>query len=366
MDKSWIKLKNRRCKEYESGVEKFLEFAYVDKEDDMKISCPCSQCNNFRDQDKGTVMTHLVKNGFRKDYTRWIYHGEAFEDDLDDDNISLNVDHEDTNDDIDLNMMLNNIGTANWGENWQSEKETSENLPNGKESEADKIIRLLKDAKKDLYTGCDRFSKLSFIVTLLHLKNMSGWTIKSFDVLLGVLRIALPVEALIPKSFYEAKKIIRDLGFKSEKIHACVNDCILYRKEYENLSTCPNEKCNEPRYKSNGSKVPRKVLRYFPLTTRLQRLYVNKEIACDMRWHKEKRVDDDNIMRHPADSEAWKHFNRTHELFAQDPRNVRLGLATDGFNPFGNLSNAYSIWPVFLVPYNLPPWKCMKDPFFFM
>lgn len=145
-----------------------------------------------------------------------------------------------------------------------------------------------------------------------------------------------------------------------------MNDCILYRKEYENLSTCPNEKCNEPRYKSNGSKVPRKVLRYFPLTTRLQRLYVNKEIACDMRWHKDKRVDDDNIMRHPADSEAWKHFNRTHELFAQDPRNVRLGLATDGFNPFGNLSNAYSIWPVFLVPYNLPPWKCMKDPFFIM
>ncbi|XP_028125331.1 uncharacterized protein LOC114322251 [Camellia sinensis] len=30
------------------------------------------------------------------------------------------------------------------------------------------------------------------------------------------------------------------------------------------------------------------------------------------------------------------------------------------------MSNSYSIWPVFLVPYNLPPWKCMKDPFFMM
>ncbi|GJW51405.1 transposon protein, CACTA, En/Spm sub-class [Tanacetum coccineum] len=41
-------------------------------------------------------------------------------------------------------------------------------------------------------------------------------------------------------------------------------------------------------------------------------------------------------------------------------------LATDGFNPFGNLSSSYSIWHVFVVPYNLPPWKCMKDPYMFM
>ena len=41
--------------------------------------------------------------------------------------------------------------------------------------------------------------------------------------------------------------------------------------------------------------------------------------------------------------------------FSQDPRNVRLGLATDGFNPFGTMSTHYSMWPVVLVPYNMPP-----------
>ncbi|CAL8137299.1 unnamed protein product [Prunus armeniaca] len=56
--------------------------------------------------------------------------------------------------------------------------------------------------------------------------------------------------------------------------------------------------------------------------------------ATDMRWHKEKQVDDD-VMRHPADGEAWKEFNRTFPEFAADSRNVRLGLATDGFNPYG-------------------------------
>jgi hypothetical protein len=45
---------------------------------------------------------------------------------------------------------------------------------------------------------------------------------------------------------------------------------------------------------------------------------------------------------------------------------VRLSLASDGFNPFGNMSTLYSIWPVVLVPYNLPPWRCMKDPYMIM
>jgi hypothetical protein len=52
--------------------------------------------------------------------------------------------------------------------------------------------------------------------------------------------------------------------------------------------------------------------------------------------------------------------------FAADPRNVRLALATDGFNPFGNLSTTYSIWPVVLVPYNMPPWMCMKPSSFML
>ncbi|KAI5327587.1 hypothetical protein L3X38_026983 [Prunus dulcis] len=74
--------------------------------------------------------------------------------------------------------------------------------------------------------------------------------------------------------------------------------------------------------------------------------------ATDMRWHKEKRVDDD-VMRHPADGEAWKEFDRTFPEFAADPRNVRLGLATDGFNPYGVLNQHHNTWPIFIFPYNL-------------
>lgn len=39
-------------------------------------------------------------------------------------------------------------------------------------------------------------------------------------------------------------------------------------------------------------------------------------------------------MSHPADGEAWQDFDREYPSFAKDARNLRLGLATDGFNPF--------------------------------
>ncbi|GJW98084.1 reverse transcriptase domain-containing protein [Tanacetum coccineum] len=42
------------------------------------------------------------------------------------------------------------------------------------------------------------------------------------------------------------------------------------------------------------------------------------------------------------------------------------GLVADGFNPFGNLSQAYSMWPVILITYNLPPWLCMKESSFML
>ncbi|XP_068498546.1 uncharacterized protein [Phaseolus vulgaris] len=71
-------------------------------------------------------------------------------------------------------------------------------------------------------------------------------------------------------------------------------------------------------------------------------------------------------MRHPRDSEAWKAFDVLHPEFANDPRNVRLGLASDGFNPFGTVSTSYSIWSVVLIPYNRPPWECMKQTSFIL
>jgi hypothetical protein len=74
----------------------------------------------------------------------------------------------------------------------------------------------------------------------------------------------------------------------------------------------------------------------------------------------------DNVMSHPADGEAWKDFDDKFRDFAADPRNLRFSLATDGFNPFGNMSTQYSMWPVLLTPLNLAPWESVNPSNCFM
>src|SRR5690606_18889155 len=42
------------------------------------------------------------------------------------------------------------------------------------------------------------------------------------------------------------------------------------------------------------------------------------------------------------------------------------GLCTDGFSPFGKHGRQYSLWPVILTPYNLPPNLCLRREFLFL
>jgi hypothetical protein len=156
------------------------------------------------------------------------------------------------------------------------------------------------------------------------------------------------------------KQYIKVLGLGYEKIDFCKNNCALFWMEYNDLDECPV--CKESRWKHDGAggkkKIPWKVLRYFPLVQRLQRLFASEQTSRETRWHKEILTPDPDLLRHPADGDEWKQFDLDHPDFAADPRNLRLGLATDGFNPFGNMSNSYSMWPVLVTPYNQAPWTC--------
>jgi hypothetical protein len=71
-------------------------------------------------------------------------------------------------------------------------------------------------------------------------------------------------------------------------------------------------------------------------------------------------------MVRPSNSDTWKALDNFDLEFAQDARNVCIGLATDGFTPFGDNAASYSCWPVFAVPCNLPPSFCMKYEFMFL
>ncbi|XP_074377016.1 uncharacterized protein LOC141718533 [Apium graveolens] len=53
-------------------------------------------------------------------------------------------------------------------------------------------------------------------------------------------------------------------------------------------------------------------------------------------------------------------MDATYPHFSLDNQNVRLGVASDGFNPYGKMSSTRSIRPIVIVNHNLPPWLNMK------
>jgi len=103
--------------------------------------------------------------------------------------------------------------------------------------------------------------------------------------MLTVIGSLLPEGHILPKSMYEAQKILRSLKMPYEKIHACLNGCMLFRKQYADANYCT--KCKSSRWlevdSSDGQKRQLKILvkivRYLPFIPRIQRLYMTEESA---------------------------------------------------------------------------------------
>jgi hypothetical protein len=67
-----------------------------------------------------------------------------------------------------------------------------------------------------------------------------------------------------------------------------------------------------------------------------------------MDYHARKRIED-GVLRMPADGYAFKEIVAKWPGITDEPHNVRLSLATDGVNPFGQLQSVYLVWPIFLL-----------------
>ena len=343
IDKTWTTLRNRTSLEYWNGLQAFMAMASVHADSSGRIRCPCVRCINNRLQTVPIVKAHIFDYGFHEGYQTWVYHGEVEAD------VANEVD-----DDDDVDEMIPMVEDFLL----PTTEEVEENPAAGQAYDD-----LFVEIETELFPGCDWISSLNFMAKLLHLKVRGKIPISVFDQILKLLKFSFPKENKIPSTYYECKKRLQKLGLGYESIHVCQHDCCLFYKEHSTKDVCPI--CKSSRWisteNSDGKKVPHKVMRYFPLTPRLRRLYSSRLMAKDMSWHHTGKSKDEGVMRHPADGLAWKDFDARHPDFAIEPRNVRLGLAADGFNPFGNMSQSYSMWPVVLANYNLPPWMCMKD-----
>ena len=151
--------------------------------------------------------------------------------------------------------------------------------------------------------------------------------------------------------------MISHMGLDYTRYHACVNDCVLFCKENENARNCP--KCGESRYEDVEGGIPRKVLQHFPLKIHLEHMFCTIDLADLMVWHSKHQSKDDTL-RVPSDCEAFKNIDATWPMFKEEPRNVKLGIALDGINPFSNQSSRWSSWPVAVINYNIPPFLAIR------
>jgi hypothetical protein len=76
--------------------------------------------------------------------------------------------------------------------------------------------------------------------------------------------------------------------------------------------------------------------------------------------------ENDQVMVHPFDCEAWKALDDFDADFTWAAQNVCIGLATDGFSPYNMSAASYYCWSIFAILYNLPPTLCMKYEYMFL
>ncbi|XP_074322753.1 uncharacterized protein LOC141659723 [Apium graveolens] len=364
-DRSWVGHNRYNdlkylTEEYKNGVDDFIKFAcdHLDPRDGGLIRCPCNDCVNKYFKDPSAVKVDLYLNGIMEWYTRWDLHGERDMPRGDTNTSSHNI-HYNDEDMYDARDMLRDFADAN---------RHFENFVEEPNTKAKEFYEMVENASEPIYPNNPNFTTLSFVNKLLHWKHKHNCTNSGFDELIHLFGSVLPVDHKLPRNYYDVRKMIRGLHMEYEKIDACENDCMLFYKENRNKTHC--DICTTSRYKEQKdpkkNKIPRKILRYFPLTQRLQHLFMNKKTAEDMRWH-HNRVKVDGQLCHPADGDEWKQFDRRFPNFSKEIRNVRLGLSSDGFDPFRDShAREYTVWPVVVVVYNLPPSMCTKAPYMFM
>ncbi|KAK6773100.1 hypothetical protein RDI58_028338 [Solanum bulbocastanum] len=177
MDKSWLNIRNRVDQRYRDGVEGFLNWAF-------------SQPEGFWDFCRvwdlhGEVLARVENSN--------VTHRDEVEDDSNEDEITKMI--------HDACGYINVENTTN-----SSEGNEESNM------HATKFYKLLKDTETKLYPDCTKVSKLYFIVKLLHLKCLNHRSNKSMDELLSLFKEVLPEGSFVPISFYEAKRVLCDLG----------------------------------------------------------------------------------------------------------------------------------------------------------
>ncbi|KAL9669519.1 hypothetical protein QQ045_007066 [Rhodiola kirilowii] len=306
MDKSWMGLE-RGDSRYIQGIMDFVQFS-KGRGETIHV-CPCRKCLMIRGSIKMKEMfCHLINNGIMNGYYTWTSHAEEcnyppahvlrqewLAEQRHGASSSSVGEHRLANPTIDI------LRDAFPFRNEMNMDTDDDDL--GSRMAYERYNNLICEAQTPLYNSCDS-TVLETIFKAIQLKIESRMSDKSFNKYLHITKEILPRDNNYPSSYKEVKILLKNMGLGYETIHACEYGCILYYKENKDLLSCPV--CGEARYAERGSKskVPKKTVKYFPLTPRLQCLYMSPYILAQMRWQSQRCVDDLEYIRHPTDGEA--------------------------------------------------------------
>ena len=176
MDKSWISW-SRKIDEYKEGLNKFLNFAFERQSVEGRIICPCRNCKFKKWLTRPEVYDHLSRKQFPVEYTKWVWHGECNEPEVSSSathvienpcNIGVQNPIEDMINDA---FGFGSLHDDNEVDLSHENASNSNEVPSERMDEAStKFYELLNDGNQELYEGCTKYSKLSFLIKLYHIK----------------------------------------------------------------------------------------------------------------------------------------------------------------------------------------------------
>ena len=137
------------------------------------------------------IEDHIYINGFDVSYKSWVFHGEGIQltsklskeygaslpysdDDLEGDNSDR------------MAEMLTDVraGLDGGAARVETENPNINETPTWGLKASTPLNKLWEEAEHELYSGCTKFSKLSFTVRLLHVKSENKLSIKAFNMIL--------------------------------------------------------------------------------------------------------------------------------------------------------------------------------------
>ena len=132
-----------------------------------------------------------------------------------------------------------------------------------------------------------------------------------------------------------------------------------YYNQHEFATECLKFHISIYRTDQVTKKVPHKVLCYIPIIPCLQQLFRCNNIVQFMDYHA-RNISQDDVIRMPTDSSAFRDMEEKWPHFKEEPRNLRIYLTSDGVNPFAQMRSIYTVWPIIVINNNIPPWLSIK------